>query len=246
MRHFPLEGSGVWRAVNCSAIPETLLESELFGHVEGAFTGAVRDKIGVFQAAHGGTLFLDEAGDMSLLLQLKLLRVLQERDIHRVGDDRPIKVAVRLVTTTNKEIKILLASSAMREDFYYRIRVFEIVLPSLRDRREDIPLLVEHFIGELAQVHGKRVKGIARDALQRILEYPWPGNLRELKNAIEHAFVTVMGDRITLLDLPSEVRTSMSRTAKAPSKARLTSHEQAERQRILSALDKAGGNRSQA
>ncbi len=145
-------------AINCSAIPETLLESEFFGHVKGAFTGAVRDKVGIFQAAHGGTLFLDEIGDTSPLLQLKLLRVLQEGEIRRVGDERGIKVNVRLVTATNKDLKSLLASGDIREDFYYRIRVFEITLPPLRERREDIPLLVNHFVAEAAGAESTQSK----------------------------------------------------------------------------------------
>ena len=182
-----------WKA-NCSAMSA------------GAFTGAVRDKVGMFQAADGGTLFLDEIGDVSPLLQVKLLRVLQEREIRRVGDERAIKVDVRLLTATNRDLKSLIQSGQMREDFYYRIRVFEIVLPPLRERREDLPLLVTHFIEEFARIQSKQVSGIARDAMARMMHYRWPGNVRELKNAIEHAFVTVSGDRITLLDLPTEIR----------------------------------------
>lgn len=230
--------------VNCSAIPESLLESELFGHVKGAFTGAVRDKIGLFQAADGGTLFLDEIGDVSPLLQVKLLRVLQEREIRRVGDERTIKVDVRLLTATNRDLKSLIQSGQMREDFYYRIRVFEIALPALRERREDIPLLVDHFIAEFARSQSKQVTGIARDALARLMRYRWPGNVRELKNAIEHAFVTLSGDRITLLDLPTEIRTEAeSGRAAAPP---LSPAAAAERQRILEALEQSGGNRTEA
>ena len=139
-------------AINCSAIPETLLESELFGHVKGAFTGAIRDKIGVFQAADGGTLFLDEIGDTSPLLQLKLLRVLQEGEIRRVGDDRAIKINVRLITATNRNLQTLMAAGTLREDFYYRIHVFEITLPPLRERRADIQLLVNHFMEDNAKI----------------------------------------------------------------------------------------------
>lgn len=232
--------------VNCAAIPETLLESELFGHVKGAFTGAIRDKVGVFQAAHGGTLFLDEVGDMNPLLQLKLLRVLQEREVQRVGDNRPFKVDVRLITATNKDLKQLLASGALREDFYYRIRVFEITLPPLRERRDDIPLLVNYFVDELSRARGKTVKGIARDALQRMLDYPWPGNVRELKNAIEHALVIVGSDHIGLLDLPQELRFPSGYWTKLRPESMLTPEEQAERRRIVDALQKTGGNRSAA
>jgi two-component system response regulator HydG len=233
-------------AVNCSAIPETLLESELFGHVKGAYTGAIRDKVGVFQAAHGGTLFLDEVGDMTPLLQLKLLRVLQEREIRRLGDERAIAVDVRLITATNQDLKRLLASGALREDFYYRIRVFEITLPPLRERREDIPRLVEHFIAEFARGRGKAVSGIARDALQRVLNYPWPGNVRELRNAIEHAFVTVRGDRITLLDLPDELRTPSPRPVSNATETSPMQDDSVERQHLLDALRQAGGNRTAA
>ena len=233
-------------AINCAAIPETLLESELFGHVKGAFTGAIRDKVGVFQAADGGTLFLDEIGDTSPLLQLKLLRVLQEGEIRRVGDERGIKVNVRLLTATNKDLKSLLASGEMREDFYYRIRVFEITLPPLRNRREDLPLLVNHFIAEASRVHHRAVKDIANDALQHLMNYSWPGNVRELKNAIEHAFVIVSGDCVTLLDLPSEIRESVSKPTSPSTPVPLNPLGQAERQRIEDALSKANGQKTEA
>ena len=233
-------------AINCAAIPETLLESELFGHVKGAFTGAIRDKAGVFQVADGGTLFLDEIGDTSPLLQLKLLRVLQEGEIRRVGDERGIKVDVRLLTATNKDLKSLLASGDMREDFYYRIRVFEITLPPLRNRREDLPLLVNHFIAEASRVHHRTVKDIANDALQHLMNYSWPGNVRELKNAIEHAFVIVSGDCLTLLDLPSEIRTSVSKPTLSSTSALMNPDAQAERQRIEDALHQANGQKTEA
>ncbi|QDU40196.1 Transcriptional regulatory protein ZraR [Maioricimonas rarisocia] len=239
-------------AVNCSAIPETLLESELFGHVKGAFTGAVRDKIGMFQAADKGTLFLDEIGDVSPMIQLKMLRVIQEREIRRVGDDRPLPVDVRLITATNRNLKKLVQSGEFREDFYYRIHVFEIPLPPLRERRDDIPLLVDHFIREMAAAQNKPVTGIARDAMQRMMDHDWPGNVRELRNAIEHAFVTVAGEMISLLDLPPEVRTAQSphtgrQAAAAPPEPRpLTPQQEQERQRIIEALAETGGNRTEA
>jgi PAS domain S-box-containing protein len=228
-------------AVSCSALPETLLESELFGHVKGSFTGAIRDKVGLFQAAGGGTLFLDEVGDMSPLLQLKLLRVLQEREIRRVGDERSLKVDVRLVTASNKDLRQLLVSGALREDFYYRVRVFEIALPPLRERRDDIPLLVAHFIAELSRTRQTSVKGIAADALQRLMEHSWPGNVRELRNAIESALVTAPGDRIRMRDLPAEVR--FQRAAAAP---RGSVADPAERERIAKALAATGGRRADA
>ncbi|MCA9062237.1 MAG: sigma 54-interacting transcriptional regulator [Planctomycetaceae bacterium] len=259
---------GPFIAVNCSAIPETLLESELFGHVKGAFTGAVRDKIGVFEAAEGGTLFLDEIGDVSPLLQLKLLRVLQEREIRRVGDDGTTRVDVRLVTATNRDLRQLIQAGEFREDFYYRIHVFEIALPALRQRREDIPLLAEHFIHSLSKTRSAAVTGIARDALHQMLDYDWPGNVRELRNAIEHAFVTVQGDRVTLFDLPIEIRewgrrpaphpvtvayeSTEPRTVQSKKKAlparktQLSAKEREERQRIIDALEETGGNKTAA
>lgn len=250
--------------VNCSAIPETLLESELFGHVKGAFTGATRDKIGVFQAAEGGTLFLDEIGDISPLIQLKLLRVLQEREIRRVGDDRPMKVDVRLITATNRNLMDLIQSGDFREDFYYRIHVFEIHLPPLRERKEDISILANRFVHAMSEAHHHKVNGIARDALQAMLDYDWPGNVRELRNAIEHAFVTVRGDTITLFDLPSEIRLPHSLPAQAeltdshtpadsaqPTQTSfvledLTPKQQADRERVLDALRQTEGNKTAA
>ncbi len=231
-------------AINCSAIPETLLESELFGHVKGAFTGAIRDKIGVFQAADGGTLFLDEIGDTSPLLQLKLLRVLQESEIRRVGDDRGISVDVRLITATNRDLKALMVEGTLREDFYYRIHVFEITLPPLRARREDIPLLVRHFMAENTTVFQRSIEEIAHDAMQRLKEYSWPGNVRELKNAIDHAFVTVNGNCLTLWDLPSEVQRPSSSPKGSPHSS--TSLSTTEEARILEALEQTQGNKTEA
>ncbi len=233
-------------AVHCGAIPETLLESELFGHVKGAFTGAGRDKEGMFRVADGGTLFLDEIGDVSPLLQLKLLRALQEGEVRRVGDERADTVDVRLVAATNRNLGELVSAGKLREDFYYRIRVFEIRMPSLRERREDIPLLVEHFIAEFSRSFKRDVKGIARDALHRMLEYPWPGNVRELRNAIEHAFVTGSGDRIRLLDLPLEVRDPGATRRDGARRESSTDEERDERERIVTALHRSAGNQVRA
>jgi two-component system, NtrC family, response regulator HydG len=233
-------------AINCSAIPETLLESELFGHVKGAFTGAVRDKVGVFQAADGGTLFLDEIGDTSPLLQLKLLRVLQEGEIRRVGDDKAMKVNVRLITATNRDLKHLLATEAIREDFYYRIHVFEITLPPLRERREDIPLLVHHFISEGSKTHRHSVTDISKDAMLHLMNHPWPGNIRELKNAVEHAFVVVSGDVLSIHDLPPELRTHQPEPNSDSPTLALTSEQMEEHRRIVEALDQANGSKTQA
>ena len=233
-------------AVNCSAIPEPLVESELFGHVKGAFTGAIRDKVGVFQAAEGGTLFLDEIGDTSPLLQLKLLRVLQESEVRRVGDEKNIKVDVRLVTATNKDLKHLLTTGAVREDFFYRIRVFEITLPALRERREDLPLLVSYFLAEGSKAYRRSINEISQDCMQQMLKYPWPGNVRELRNAIEHAFVVAEGDCVTVRDLPPEIRTTASPSPKASIKEPLTPEQQVERDQILEALRQTHGSKTKA
>lgn len=235
-------------AINCSAIPETLLESELFGHVKGSFTGAVRDKSGMIQTANGGTLFLDEIGDLSPLIQLKLLRVIQEREVRRVGDEKPEHVDVRLLTATNRDLKSLVEEGQFREDFYYRIHVFEIHLPAIRERREDIPLLIEFFLTELSDELGKKVTGIARDALQLMMGYTWPGNVRELRNALEHAFVTVNGETITLLDLPPELREENRNHSGAHNSVPkiLSDDENAEKAEIVRALQQTEGNRTQA
>ncbi len=233
-------------AVNCSAIPEGVLESELFGHVKGAFTGATRDKVGLFQAAEGGTLFLDEVGDMSPVLQVKVLRALQEREIRRVGDDRTTKVNVRLVTATNRDLAALIADGTLREDFYYRIRVFEIHLPPLRERREDVPLLVEYFMREFSKALGKPAQGLTAEALRGLVDYEWPGNVRELRNAVEHAFVTMRGTTLKLQDFPPELRgASPARPDTRPVRAR-NPDEERERARIAEELRRCDGNRTQA
>jgi transcriptional regulator with PAS, ATPase and Fis domain len=190
---------------------------------------------------------LDEIGDTSPLLQLKLLRVLQESEIRRVGDDRGIRVDVRLITATNRDLKALMAEGTLREDFYYRIHVFEITLPPLRARREDIPLLVHHFMAENSKAFHREVRDIAQDALHRLMEHGWPGNVRELKNAIEHAFVTVNGDCLTLWDLPPDIqRPSAIRGAKSLSTHAEHSLPPEEEARIVSALQQAKGNKTEA
>ena len=234
-------------AVNCSAIPDNLLESELFGHVKGAFTGAMADKVGIFEAADHGTLFLDEIGDVSPAIQVKLLRVLQEGEIRRVGETQSRRVDVRLITATNKDLNRLVRQSALREDFYYRIHVFEIRMPPLRERKDDIPLLIDHFIGQIANRTGRRIDGITRDALKRLLDFHWPGNVRQLRNAIEHACVTVTGDRIKYMDLPAELRVSPRHNNDAADIANsLTAEQDEERDKILTALKQTGGNRTAA
>jgi two-component system, NtrC family, response regulator HydG len=191
--------------VNCSALAENLLESELFGHVKGSFTGAIKDKIGRFQAADKGTVFLDEIGDISHVIQLKLLRVLQEKEFERVGDSTPVKVDVRIITSTNRQLKERVRMGEFREDLYYRLKVVEVVPPPLRERREDIPLLINHFCTNFNKRFKKEIEGVTDDVVNAFMRYPWPGNIRELEHAIEHSFVLCHGKNITLDHIPLEI-----------------------------------------
>jgi two-component system response regulator HydG len=192
--------------VSCSALSESLLESELFGHVKGAFTGAIRDRTGRFEEADGGTIFLDEIGEISPFIQVKLLRVVQEREIERVGESRKRTVDLRIIVATNKELAHLVKSGDFREDLFYRLKVFPITIPPLRERREDIPLLVSHFINAQNRKTGKNIEGVTQSSMRILMEYPWSGNVRELENAIEHAFVLCAGGYIDVFDLPVEIR----------------------------------------
>jgi two-component system response regulator HydG len=192
-------------ALNCGALTETLLESELFGHVKGAFTGAQRDQKGLFDAADGGTIFLDEIGDIPLSTQVRLLRVLQEGEIKRVGSADSIKVDVRVLAATHRDLPKLVKSGRFREDLFYRLNVINIPLPSLRDRSEDVPLLSHHFLRRYADRLGKRVKTLSPEALELLCGYRWPGNVRELENAVERAVVLCRGDAVTPVDLPPAV-----------------------------------------
>jgi two-component system response regulator HydG len=193
-------------AVNCSALSENLLESELFGHVKGSFTGANRDRMGRFEEASGGTIFLDEIGELSPLIQVKLLRVLQEREVERVGDSRKRKIDIRIITATHKDLYARVREGHFREDLYYRLKVFPIRLPPLQERREDIPILADHFIRGMNRQTGKTVTSLSPDAMRIFMDYPWPGNVRELENAIEHAFVLCNRGDIDVADLPIEIR----------------------------------------
>jgi two-component system, NtrC family, response regulator AtoC len=194
-------------AVNCSAIPKDLLESELFGHLKGAFTGAIANKRGLFEEADGGSIFLDEIGELSPELQVKLLRVLQEREIRRVGDTRTLSVDVRLIAATNRDLAQAVQVGLFREDLYYRLNVIPIVLPDLKDRSEDIPVLATHFLMKYAKEADPPIEGIAKDAMRLLLEYHWPGNVRELENVIERAVILGHGPEILREDLPAHLRT---------------------------------------
>ena len=192
--------------VNCSALPESLLESELFGHVRGAFTGAIKDSQGRFYAANGGTIILDEIGDISPTIQLKLLRVLQEREFERLGESLPIKIDVRVIATTNRDLKEKMRRGEFREDFYYRLKVMEVRLPPLRERSEDIPLLVNHFCGVFNRKFKKNIEGVSEEVLSAFMNYDWPGNVRELEHSIEHAFILCHGPVIGIDHIPLEIK----------------------------------------
>lgn len=197
---------GPFVVVNCAAIPGTLLESELFGHEKGAFTGATTQKIGKFELADGGTIFLDEIGDMSYELQSKLLRVLQGQEFERVGGNERIRTDVRIISATHQDLLRGIQEGTFREDLYYRLNVFPIFIPPLRERKSDIPLLAEHFVRKYNERHGRAVKGLSDEALKALVAYDWPGNVRELENYIERAVVACDGEVIDVADLPFEVR----------------------------------------
>jgi len=199
--------------VNCSALSEGLLESELFGHVKGAFTGAVQDRMGRFEAAQGGTLFLDEIGDISPLIQLKLLRVLQEHEIEPVGSSETRPVNVRVIAATHRDLRDLVKRGEFRQDLFYRLRVFSVDVPALRERMDDIPLLVRTFMDRFNQKTGKTIQTLDAQVTHCFMDYCWPGNVRELENAIEHAYVTCQGQEIGLFDLPVELRKTELRAA---------------------------------
>ena len=240
---------GAFVAVNCGAIPETLLESELFGHEKGAFTDAKREKRGSFEMAHQGTLFLDEVGETSLSAQVKLLRALQEGEIKRLGSEHPLYVDVRIIAATIQDLSQAVAEGRFREDLFYRLNVLPLHLPALRERREDIPLLVEYFIQKYNQQHRLDVQGFTEAALSRLLEYPWPGNVRELENAVERAMILTQGKKIETDSLPSEVLGE-----RAPWKREIWGEELSikkanrimEEELIRRALKKTKGNRTQA
>jgi two-component system response regulator AtoC len=237
-------------AVNCGAIPEALLESELFGHVKGAFTGADRARRGLFVEADGGSLFLDEIGELPLSLQVKLLRVLQEEEVRPVGDSKSRSVDVRVIAATARDLSREVAEGRFREDLFYRLDVVRVTVPPLRERREDIPLLVDHFLAQFRASLGKNVRGIANDAFAKLIAYAWPGNVRELENVIERAVILANDDRIGLRELPETVAGNASPDAPAPKTpgdySLVPARRRFESDWIRDALAAANGNRTHA
>jgi DNA-binding NtrC family response regulator len=229
-------------SVNCAALPETLLESELFGHVRGAFTGAVRDKTGLFELATAGTLFLDEIGEMAPTIQAKLLRALQEGEIRKVGGERSTRVNPRVIAATNRDLRAAVAAGSFREDLYFRLGAFVITVPPLRDRREAIPTLVHQFLRAAAKQMKKEIRGVSAEAMTLLMNYRWPGNVRELEHAIQRAMILAHGSSITVRELPPEVRSGTPDHSSADS----LDLEENERTAIKRALERFGGNRRRA
>jgi DNA-binding NtrC family response regulator len=245
IHHASLRAARPMLAVNCGALAEGLLESELFGHVRGAFTGAARDRTGVFEAASGGTLFLDEVGEMSLALQQRLLRALQEQEVTRVGATRPTRVDTRIVAATNKDLQQLVRTGALRDDLYYRLAVFPIEVPPLRDRREDIPLLVEYALDRLrTRIAAWRELSCTPLALRALRAADWPGNVRHLLAALESAAVNAGGGRIEVQHLPLELREALDPLP--AQRYRAPGDERAERERIVATLKESDGSLSRA
>jgi transcriptional regulator with PAS, ATPase and Fis domain len=235
--------AGPFAVCNCSAIVETLVESELFGYVRGAFTGANQDKVGLFESANGGTVFLDEIGELPLPAQAKLLRVLQQREVQRVGSPKTRAVDVRVVGATNRDLRELVAKGRFREDLYYRLSMIELHLPALAERREDLPLLQKYFVERFARQYGKDIKGITRRAQQQLARHTWPGNVRELENVIGNAAMMAQGSTIDLADLPESVRNPAE-----PHKSEddLLSLEEVQNRHLRRVLELVGGNKVRA
>ena len=236
---------GPFIKVNCAALSESLLESELFGHVKGAFTGADRTRVGRFEAANGGDIFLDEIGDLPLSTQVKLLRVLQEKEIEKVGDHHPITINVRILAATNKDLNLLMEEGRFRDDLYYRIGVIPIHLPPLRERWEDIPLLVEAFINRIRLKTDKPISAMSKEALDLLINYDWPGNIRELLNIIEYTFVLCQEGEIMPQHLPEQLNLKPSGRIPLP-QAEYQLSAAGQRERIIEALAKSGSNRTKA
>jgi transcriptional regulator with PAS, ATPase and Fis domain len=237
---------GPFIAVNSAAIPETLIESEVFGHEKGAFTGAVGTRPGCFELASGGTLFLDEIGEMPLQLQPKLLRVLEDGKVRRLGGKQEFEFDVRVIAATNQVPRAAIADGRLREDLYYRLTVFTVHLPPLRDRREDIPLLAQHFIAEFNKKHNANVESLRNDALEMLMSYSWPGNVREFRNVMERALILARGEWIETIHLPVDLRhPSPESSTKIVLPLGITAAE-AERELILKTLEKTNHNKAEA
>jgi DNA-binding NtrC family response regulator len=238
---------GPWVKINCAALPKDLIESELFGHTRGSFTGATTDKAGLLEEAHRGSLLLDEITEMPVELQAKLLRVLEERVVRRVGSARAVAVDFRLISSTNRPPEVAVREGRLRQDLYFRINTVTIAVPPLRERPDDIPLLVRAFLERYARRHARPVEGIDPEAYRRLLTYPWPGNVRELQHALEHAVLVTRGSRITLDDLPEPLRrVSATPPAIAPADVPRGSLEEIERASILKALETTRWNKQAA
>jgi two-component system response regulator HydG len=231
--------------VNCAALNENLLESELFGHAKGAYTGADRARIGRFEAAHRGTIFLDEVGDIPLSIQVKLLRVLEEKEIERVGEHTPVKVDVRVVSATNRNLEKMVGDGHFREDLYFRINVFPLTCPSLRERSEDIPAIVQSFIRANAAKSGKKILGLTPEAMEKLTQYNWPGNVRELRNSIEYAFVLCPSGGIDARHLPPKVARQPAACNDALVTSGTSGTSQEEREALVALLRETGGNQSE-
>ena len=237
--------------INCAAIPDTLIESELFGHEKGAFTNAIERKLGRFEVAHQGTLFLDEIGELSLATQAKILRFLEEKEFNRVGGSKTIKVDVRLITATNKDLNQLIKKGSFREDLFYRINVIPIVIPPLRERKEDIPILIDHFINKFSVENNKNVKGISKEALELLMQYEWPGNVRELENLVERVIALTFNEYIQLNELPLSFKNTpkingLKESILDGKVSFLQAEEEFEREVILDALKKTNYIQSRA
>ncbi|MFQ6046954.1 MAG: sigma-54-dependent transcriptional regulator [Gemmatimonadales bacterium] len=237
---------GPFFSINCGALPESLLESELFGHVKGAFTGAVKDKDGLFAAARGGTFFLDEIAEMSAATQVKLLRVLQEREALPVGGTEPVPVDVRVIAATNRDLDEEMRRGSFRQDLYYRLNVISLHLPPLRERREEIPILAEAFLARIAEERGEPVKRLDEDGLDAICAYDWPGNVRELENALEHAVVLSKGDAVTRQALPERVTSPKAMPLVSEAVPKNPPLDVVEQAYILWVLQAEGGNKTRA
>jgi len=236
--------------VNCSALSESVLESELFGHAKGAFTNAIEHRTGRFEDATGGTIFLDEIGDISPSVQIKLLRVLQEKEVERVGESKKRKIDIRIIAATNRNLYDLVKKGVFREDLYYRLKVFPINLPPLRDRKKDIPILISHFIKMQNSKTGKQVNGITQAAMRVLMDYNWPGNVRELENAIEHAFVLCSGEHIDIVELPVEIRHTeyfgQAITPEAGDAGTRSKRKKLTPEQLLRILEESGWNKAEA